>query len=317
MLGLGDYFDYFQCSSCLCLQIGEVPADLTRYYPADYHGYNLPRSNPYGGVAGALRKLLDEATLFPDSRLKQLVRSLFPSVQYQILSRFAGQKNTHVLDVGCGRGKFLYPLYAFGMTNVRGIEPFIPDKLCYANGFTIEKGFVTDATGHWDIIIYNHAFEHVPDPLTDLKAVHRLLKPEGVAIIRIPTVSSFAWEHYRTNWFQIDAPRHLFVHSVESMGVLATQANLSLTDVIYDSTEAQFLNSELYKRGIPLPDRRNELSGLSNYIRYKVDKWRYARKAKQLNEQKRGDQAAFILRKAHHGSFADTANFPASGYPAQ
>src|ERR1035437_10368943 len=42
MLGLGDEFEYFECSNCLCLQISEIPKDIDRYYPANYYSYKQP-----------------------------------------------------------------------------------------------------------------------------------------------------------------------------------------------------------------------------------------------------------------------------------
>jgi len=42
--------------------------------------------------------------------------------------------------------------------------------------------------------------------------------PGGWCVIRIPTVSSFAWEHYREQWVQLDAPRHFFLHKVRKTG---------------------------------------------------------------------------------------------------
>lgn len=296
MLGWRESFTYFQCAQCHCLQIEAVPADLDRYYPDQYNGYDPPRTEYYAGLSGAFRKLRYEATLFPGGLVRQMVRALFPARQYQLLRQFGVQKDSTILDVGCGRGNYLYPLYALGMTSVRGIEPFIPATLTYPNGFTIEKGFASDARGSWDIILYNHSFEHVPDPLANLQAVRRLLKPNGVAIIRIPTVSSLAWEEYKTDWYQLDAPRHLFLHSVESMQLLAQQAGLTLSDVIDDSTEMQFLVSDLYRRDIPLVDRQKAIKGPLNYLTYKLARWNYAQKAKHANATRTGDQAAFIFR---------------------
>ena len=37
MHGLGDEFEYFVCGACGCLQIGETPEDMSRYYPDDYY----------------------------------------------------------------------------------------------------------------------------------------------------------------------------------------------------------------------------------------------------------------------------------------
>ena len=296
MLGFREWFNYFQCSACQCLQIDKIPDDLARFYPENYNGYDPPRSNYYRGLSGFFQKIRSKSTLFPSGLIGNNIQALFPKTQYQILSRFGVHEGSKILDVGCGRGNFLYPLYELGMKNVQGIEPFIPDTLRYQNGFTIQKGFAKDAVGQWDIIIFNHSFEHVPDPLQNLRAVQKLLKPDGVAIIRIPIVSSFAWEHYKEDWYQLDAPRHLFLHSVESMRILAQQADLTLSEVIYDSTQMQFLISELYQQDIALVDRKEATKNIRDYLRYKASRWKYAKRAKQLNKEDKGDQAAFILR---------------------
>ena len=61
-----------------------------------------------------------------------------------------------------------------------------------------------------------------PDQRT-FSAAHDLLNKDGVLLVRVPLSSSWAWEHYRENWVQLDAPRHLYLHSVKSMEVLARQ----------------------------------------------------------------------------------------------
>jgi len=42
MLGLPDQFEYFECAHCGCLQIKKIPADLSKYYPEQYHSFNTP-----------------------------------------------------------------------------------------------------------------------------------------------------------------------------------------------------------------------------------------------------------------------------------
>jgi hypothetical protein len=37
MYGTGETFIYFQCSQCMCLQIADIPSDMTAYYPRDYY----------------------------------------------------------------------------------------------------------------------------------------------------------------------------------------------------------------------------------------------------------------------------------------
>jgi SAM-dependent methyltransferase len=125
---------------------------------------------------------------------------------------------TRILDVGCGTGTIPYVLYNAGFKEIIGLEPFIQDDIRYANGLTIKKGWLTDYEDDlFDLIMFHHSFEHVSAPHEYLEAAHRLLKPNGRLLIRIPTVSSFAFQHYLENWVQLDAPRHAMLYSGKGM----------------------------------------------------------------------------------------------------
>jgi predicted SAM-dependent methyltransferase len=146
--------------------------------------------------------------------------------------------------------------------------------------------------------MFHHAFEHVPDPLETLVSTARLLVPGGICLIRIPIGGSYAWEHYRTNWVQLDAPRHYFLHTVDSMRLLASRSGLLLDQVIYDSTEFQFWGSEQYQRDIPLYSPQSYKQNPQHSIFTPEQIATFHHQAEELNQQGRGDQAAFYLRKA-------------------
>src|SRR5258707_14631278 len=40
-------FSYFQCANCECIQISEIPADIGKYYPANYYAFNTEGGNKY------------------------------------------------------------------------------------------------------------------------------------------------------------------------------------------------------------------------------------------------------------------------------
>ena len=52
---------------------------------------------------------------------------------------------------------------------------------------------------------------------------------------------------------------------------------------------------EKYIEDIPLSAPKAK--GFSNSLQRKIQNFKYGQKAKQLNKEKRGDQAAFYLRK--------------------
>jgi hypothetical protein len=141
--------------------------------------------------------------------------------------------------------------------------------------------------------MFHHSFEHVLSPLETLLSVRRLLRPQGRCLIRMPTVSSWAWRHYRELWCQIDAPRHIHLHSTESLRILADRARLQLERVIYDSTAFQFWVSERYARGKPLCPLDRSSAGPVECVPSELR--RYRKQARRLNAMRDGDQAAFYL----------------------
>jgi 2-polyprenyl-3-methyl-5-hydroxy-6-metoxy-1,4-benzoquinol methylase len=290
MFGTGDAFAYFQCSACACLQIAEIPPDISRYYPADYYSFTpkrrLFRNN---SIDRAMRRFQDRSTVFSRGALGSIVSRFSPNKKLTALARVSLSVESRVLDVGCGDGWRLSALREIGFRNVLGIDPFLAHDLEHENGVQVLKRSIHQMTGEWDLVMYHHSFEHVPDPRGDLSAVSRLLRKGGCCLIRIPTVSSYAWEHYRENWVQLDAPRHYHLHSLKSMGLLAAECGFVLSAVVFDSTKDQFQGSELYQKGVPL------VSGNGVFSRSQERQWK--REAGKLNRAQRGDQAAFYLIK--------------------
>lgn len=290
MFGFRDQFTYFQCSQCGCLQISEVPATMERYYPPQYYSFTpKPRPSLKNPVETAMRHFRDHHTIFGRGILGRIVGSLSPNKKMLALANLKLTTRSRILDVGCGDGWRLNILREVGFETLLGIDPYIFQDITYENGVTVQKRSIHEVTGEWDVIMYHHSFEHAPDPHEQLQKAATLLSPGGCCLLRIPIVSSYAWEQYRENWYQLDAPRHFFLHSIKSIQFLAEEAGLALQNIVFDSTADQFQGSELYKRDIPFTAQAN------NFPKSQVREWKSL--AKKLNKEKRGDQAAFYLVK--------------------
>ncbi len=290
MLGTGDAFTYVQCGRCHCLQISEFPDDMARYYPEGYYSFSsTSRDRTDNPALRGFRRMRNRASVIDSGMLNRLVRLVAPNRKLLPLLELDLSRDSRILDVGCGSGWRLYALREAGFVNTLGVDPYIKEDITYGNGLQVLKRTIGEVDGTWDVIMYHHSLEHIPDQQGTLRETARRLHPGGTCLIRVPTVSSYAWEHYGVNWYQIDAPRHFYLHSLESMRHLAEQSGMAVRSVVYDSTVDQFRTSEWYRTGC-----RSERDTM--FTRSRLRTWK--REAARLNRESKGDQAAFFLRKA-------------------
>jgi SAM-dependent methyltransferase len=297
MLGYRDPFDYFECSQCGCLQILEVPSDLSKYYPLGYYSFVPFEARTVSFIKRTAKWLAGPYAVCGGGILGRVIFRMFPQPELQPLARIRLSRSSRILDVGCGSGRFLQLLKEAGFENVLGIDPYIEVDRQYANGLHILKRALSEVGGQWDLIMFHHSFEHIPDPLETLRHSAAILSKEGCCLIRIPTVSSYAWRHYGVSWVQLDAPRHLFLHSVPSVRLLAAEAGFEMKEVIYDSTEFQFWGSEQYLHDIPLNAEGSYATCPTNSIFTEAEIQSFRERAQCLNQRGEGDQAAFYLMK--------------------
>lgn len=292
MFGFRDEFEYFHCSKCNCLQIAEIPENIQDYYPDNYYSFQKPELKKLG----YLRKKRDTYALFGKGLTGKLLNLYLPGTKLEILAEAHIHENSKILDVGSGNGKLLLELNQIGLQNLLGVDPYVENDIELVNGIKILKKTIHEITGQYDLIMFHHSFEHMSDPRETLNTVSRLLSSKGYCIIRVPTTSSYAWKHYKENWVQLDAPRHFFLHSVDSMKILAEENNLVIEKVIYDSTAFQFWGSEQNAHDIPLKGERSYAINPEKSIFSKEEINQYKEKAKELNKAGQGDACAFILR---------------------
>ena len=284
MYGLRDQFDYFECAQCGCLQILNFPANISDYYPADYDAYAQVNEKTISPLKHVLMRQL--TNLYLNGIVPYRLKRWAPW-----LKKTGAKINSKILDVGCGTGTKLKELYEIGFLNLTGIDPFIPQNYTYYDRIHVYKKEVTQVNDKYDLIMMHHVFEHVPDPLQVLMQLNKILNPGGCVLIRIP-VTGYAWRTYKTDWIQLDAPRHLFLHSQKSIELLANEAGFSIDALIYDSTGFQFYGSELYAKGIPM----KEFETRNFFDSGKMAE--FEQSAVQLNKKSDGDQACFYLRKS-------------------
>jgi SAM-dependent methyltransferase len=306
MFGTRESFEYGQCAGCGCLALSGPPADMSRFYPTDYCSFSIKPGQDIPQNDSALRKFLRlRRTGFllnghdMIGRIVCLVKPPEPLLTEYVswLRNCRAHPGSRILDVGCGTGRLVKELAWYGFTNLVGVDAFIKVDNISGPGVRIRKGSINDVDGIFDCIMLHHSFEHMDDPLAVCGHISRLLAKNGCALIRMPTVSSYAWRNYKEHWAQLDAPRHIFLHSLESIKILADKAGLTIRDIIFDSTEFQFWASEQYRRDIPLNDPRSYALNRGAGIFTEKQIKEFQRKAAQLNAEKQGDQLCVYLTR--------------------
>jgi SAM-dependent methyltransferase len=274
--GIRDTFDYWECRSCGCLQIVHIPDNMATYYADDFYTSSLR--------FGALELLLYRAYQKAPG-LGKLLRPAPEAFQSVVDARLA--PGARILDVGCGGGKLVTILRSLGY-DAHGIDPFVRDETAY-----VRRSYLRDVTANdWDLIMFHHSLEHMTDHVGVLRLAREKLAPGGTCLVRIP-VANWAWENYKENWVQLDAPRHFIIHSPKSFRMAFVAAGFLASHIEFDSGPFQFYASELYAKDRPLLKAGVEIErpGSAAMREMRI-------RSSELNRRQLGDQAAFFLQPA-------------------
>lgn len=306
MFGIEADFDYAVCAECGTLALISIPQDMAAFYPTNYYSVDLDPERALGapGVSQFAR-LVTGSALWGRGWVSGAATALVPRRQLRTLVsvlgsiRRAGLVNarlTRVLDVGCGSGMLVFALGLAGMADVTGVDPFLSGERDLSTGGRLRRQDLSQVQGRYDLIMFHHSFEHLPDPRASLAQAMERLTPEGRVLIRMPTPSSHAFETYGAAWVQLDAPRHLVVLSRLGVERICTRAGARVVSVDDDSTGFQFWGSEQYLRGIPLMGGRSVMvkPGDAPFSKGQLRGWE--RRASALNRAGRGDQAAWVIK---------------------
>ena len=136
-------------------------------------------------------------------------------------------------------GDFLLKLQREGFRNLTGIDPFIEADISYKN-VNIYKKDMKDMERQFDFVVLSHLFRTHAATVVRAPGAAQDSEAGPVRLDQNSHRFFFRVEEVRRQLVGLDAPRHLFLHTVESMRLLAEEAGFEIKDIVFESSEFQF-----------------------------------------------------------------------------
>lgn len=111
-----------------------------------------------------------------------------------LLNSIAGQgpysSDKRLLDFGCGGGYFLAHAAKAGWTATGFDIGEAAIETCHRNQLVATSQFTDLASSSFDVVVLNHVFEHIEEPVELLRSLRTLLNQQGKLFIEVPNVHS-------------------------------------------------------------------------------------------------------------------------------
>lgn len=314
VVGTKEAFEYVECSQCGSVQIKDIIEDMSKYYSGDYYSFkkrrrrNYFKDNPIKRFFQ--RKRADSYLGSPSIIGSFMLKQTKEPKHLHMFKNLGINHSTKILDVGCGSAaRLLNKLAGDGFTHLEGADPFLEKDITLPNGIKLHKKSISEMPcpsssesedsrdsnkNLYDIILLNHTFEHVPNPLEVLIEVSKRLRPTGYAVIGIPMIGA-PWEKYKTSWTGVHAPHHIFLHTMKSMDIIINQTDFTIKKVDFVSVGDVYWGSELFKQGYTLSEfKRNKELINKNFSAEQIKE--FHKQAAEDNKNQKGDTAIYYLK---------------------
>ncbi len=207
-----------KCLDCGTHFVNPPPTDsaLADFYAAEATEAEVERSI----LEASLSRYFDpvKRAYFYEHRIKPLLGFIQPKAS--------------LLDVGCGAGVFVRFMRdeGFAATGIDlsrcSIE--MGQQRLDLQGH-LQQGHWSDVTNQrFDVVTAWTLIEHLKEPGRFLTEAQRLLNPEGILLLELPTVDSLLFEHLGADFFWTMPPYHLVLFSRTGIASLLSKAGFEV-----------------------------------------------------------------------------------------
>lgn len=224
MFNLPGEFSVKKCSNCSLIFLDPQPGEqlLKKHYPSlNYYSYYRSKIK---GLFKILREYLFKHYYSPN------IFSLLISAFIQNVPAIPSYvKNGKILDVGCGDGDTLAQLKKLGWETYGLDIDSRAVEVASMRGINAKLGTFREISkypdDYFDAIRLYHVIEHLDDPSLCLSLIRKKLRKNGELLIGTPNIKSIVAFLFKSYWYNLDTPRHLFLFAPATLGKLLNKNN--------------------------------------------------------------------------------------------
>ena len=230
----GEY-NIVKCRTCGLMRTNPRPTQETigLYYPDDY--------GPYLDSMVQLDNNNNERNTIKNF-LRPLINRIFNVNSTPIPPLSPGR----MLEVGCASGAYLDYMAKKGWL-VQGIE-FSEEVAQSARdlGYQVHGGALETAPQPdelFDLVVGWMVLEHLHDPVTGLKKLHKWAKPNGWLALSIPNADSLEFNLFKDKGYALQVPTHIYHYTPNSLEKVLHAGGWTIKKIYHQRTLNNFIGS--------------------------------------------------------------------------
>lgn len=211
-----------ECSKCSAGILNPMPiGDASIFYPSQYLSAEQQKK--------ASQKRFD---------LEKWYRYNQYAFDFNLLERASGisfKNATSYVDIGCGSGERVTFASEQGCDNAWGVDKFDFAKSKSKNEVKIINSDILafKPKKKFQIVSLFHVLEHLENPHEVLDHLqHKVLDKKGYIIIQVPNYGSIERRIFKSRWFCLDVPRHVWQFNTTALGTLLDSSGYKV-DAVY------------------------------------------------------------------------------------
>ena len=210
----GQQFDVHKCSVCsVCYTFPQPSVELlTRIYSGEYWLREKKGTAPV--------KLTGLVQRFNKARLAAMIHPLTRRLK----------PGDRILEVGCGSGQLAVYLQDRGFeVEVTDVSREILDEILMKNdikGYCGDLQHIEFSGKLYQAVIFNNVLEHLSAPAENLLKAAQLVDSTGYIFVEVPNIAGIQFALFRSSWFPLQLPEHLFHFSPDSLQKITQRCGL-------------------------------------------------------------------------------------------